>query len=326
MDGSAKHIIILPYYCNQEITRYLKIAELLKTFPSPEGGYHFLLASSPKTRPSYEMMAAYSKIGNTIPLACPTRVFGYPQGPTAMFWDCMEYLASNHSGNSGFGLWLESDMVPSQRNWIDRLSAEWFGSTNESATAGKTFSHSRDSDKSAQVESTPIMMGCYVPDVYKQRIFKGKKLILNAHINGGACYSMDFVKYMPKAARDGVFDMAVFQYADRLGRIKPTRQISFSTLNRVRRDLMDKTKVLLHGFMQDKDQFIDQCCQPITDEERQAANWHAWQDRWENIQRKIRVQFVRRGHQAMLENMFLAKRKFDLEQEENESGITRKAA
>jgi hypothetical protein len=221
-------------------------------------------------------------------------------------------------------------MAPSQPNWIDRLSAEWFSSATP--TEPKTIAHTikmatpNAKTELAKPSSTPIMMGCYVPNVYKHRILKGKKKILDAHINGGACYSMDFAKHMPKAARNGVFDMAVFQYAQKLGRIKPTRKIAFSTLNRVRRDLLDKSKVLLHGFMQDKDQFIDQCCKPITDQEKQAATWHNWLDRWENIQRKIRVQFVRRGHQAMLENMFLAKRKFDQEHQELERTTERRAA
>jgi hypothetical protein len=325
MDDSPRHFIILPYYCDEEIARYLKIAERLQSFPTPRGGYHFLLASSPRTRPSYELMHAYSKIGNVMPLACTTRVFGYPQGPTAMFWDCMEYLATHHAGEAGFGLWLESDMAPSQPRWIDRLSDEWFGvATATSADSARASETNAMKASTSRVVSTPIMMGCYVPEVYKHRVFKGKKLILNAHINGGACYSMDFAKYMPKEARNGVFDMAVFQYAKKIGRIKSTRQIAFSTLNRVRRDLLDSSKVLLHGFMQDKDKFIDHCCRPLTEQEKQTASWHGWMDRWETIQRTIRVQFVRRGQQAMLENMFLAKRKFDLHQLSLEQSSLRK--
>ena len=205
-----------------------------------------------------------------------------------MFWDCMEYLQAKNDGGDGFSLWLESDMAPVKSDWIDRLSDEWY--------AG---------------DETPIMMGCYVPEVYKRRILKRPKRILEAHINGGACYALDFASHMPPEAREGVFDMAVFQFAEKAGRSRYTRQISFSTNQRVRRDVMDPNKVLLHGFMQEKDLFIRQCLNPITETEQSRASWNATLDRWEEFRRRVKVQFVRRGKHATLENMFLEKNRFE---------------
>ena len=181
-------------------------------------------------------------------------------------------------------------MAPVKANWLERLSEEWYAG-NE----------------------TPVMMGCYVPEVYKFRVFKKPKLILHPHINGGACYSKDFARQMPEEARQGVFDMAVYHYAEKLGRARFTQQISFSTLGRVRRDVADENKVLLHGFMQEKDSFIEQCLEPLSQRERSRAAWNPVLDQLENAKRKLKVQFVRRGRQAMLENMFLAKQKFESE-------------
>lgn len=288
MSTPKQHTVILPYFCREEVDRYLKIAERLATFPKPKCEVTYLLASSPKTETDQDLVDAYSKLGKTIAFACPTQIFGYPEGPGAMFWDCMEFLQANSEGNDGFSLWLESDMAPVKPNWIDRLSDEWY--------AG---------------DETPIMMGCYVPEVYKYRIWKKPKLILHPHINGGACYAMNFASHMPPAAREGVFDMAVFQFADAKGRARFTRQISFSTNKRVRRDVADTNKVLLHGFMQEKDQFVDQCLEPLTEAEQKSAGWNPTLDRIEELGRRVKVQFVRRGRQAMLENMFLAKDKFE---------------
>jgi len=290
MSQPAQNFIILPYFCEEEVIRYLKIAERLKSFPQPEGGYHFLLAASPKTRTHPLLINAYSKIGRVIPFTCPTQVFGYPEGPTAMFWDCMDFLAENFGNRDGFALWMESDMAPTQSDWIDRLSREWFSSAE-----------------------APIMMGCYIPEVYKQRWFKPKKLILHAHINGGACYALNFAKQMPAEAREGVFDMAVYRYAAEIGKVKPSSQIAFSTLSRVRRDVMDDSKVLLHGFMQDKDLFIQRCLTPITEAEQKAKQWHHLMETLETVNRKIRIQFVRKGKSAMYENMFIAKQRFEWE-------------
>ena len=288
MPDRPQHTVILPYFCREEVDRYLLIAERLAQFPAPKCEVTFLLASSPKTETDDELVAAYAKLGKTIAFACPTQIFGYPEGPGAMFWDCMEYLQANNDDGDGFSLWLESDMAPVKPDWIDRLSDEWY--------AG---------------DETPIMMGCYVPEVYRHRILKRPKRILEAHINGGACYALDFASHMPPAAREGVFDMAVFQFAEKVGRARYTRQMSFSTNQRVRRDVMDPNKVLLHGFMQEKDLFIQQCLAPITETEQSRASWNATLDRWEEFRRRVKVQFVRRGKQATLENMFLEKNRFE---------------
>ncbi len=294
MDANKKHVIILPYFCQEEVDRYLKIAQRLKSFPQPNVQCDFLLASSPRTETNQQLVNTYSELGKAIPFACPTQIFGYPEGPGAMFWDCMEFISQNYPDNDGFSLWLESDMAPVKPNWIDRLSEEWYSG-----------------------EEVPVMMGCYVPEVYKHRIFKKPKRILEPHINGGACYSMDFAKQMPAEARTGVFDMAVYQYAQKLGRARFTRQISFSTLDRVRRDVADQDKVLLHGFMQEKDPFIKQCLTPLTAREMKSANWNSVLDQLETAKRKLKVQFVRRGRKAMLENMFLAKQKHEAQNPES---------
>lgn len=294
--ASKNHIVILPYFCQEEVERYIKIADKIASFPQPEADVHYLLAASPRTEPSTQLAAAYDKLGKVISFQCPTQIFGYPEGPGAMFWDCMEYISANYPGNDGFSLWLESDMAPIKPDWIDRLSQQWYG-----------------------FEQLPIMMGCYVPEVYKKRLFKSKKLLLEPHINGGACYAMDFARQMPAEARTGVFDMAVFQYAQAKSRAMSTKQISFSTHRRVRRDLMDPDKVLLHGFMQEKDQFIDECLAPLTELEVKSAAWNPLKEKIETANRMVRVWFVRKGRKAMLENMFLAKKQFD--QTDSGSGL-----
>lgn len=290
MSNQKKHIVILPYFCHEEVDRYIKIAARIKSFPKPNVECEFLLASSPRTETSQELVEAYSELGPTTPFACPTQIFGYPEGPGAMFWDCMEFISKKYHGNDGFSLWLESDMAPVKPDWLDRLSEEWYSG-----------------------DETPIMMGCFVPEVYKYRYFKKPKLLLSPHINGGACYAMNFADAMPPEARTGVFDMAVFQYAEKLGRARFTKQISFSTHSRVRRDVADPDKVVLHGFMQQKDRFIDQCLDPLSENEVSRAGWNPLLERIETARRKLRVQFVRKGHRAMLENMFLAKKKYESE-------------
>ncbi len=290
MTNDRRNVVILPYFCEDEVTRYLKIADKLATCPRPRERCEFLLAASPRTSTSQRLLEAYSCLGNTTAFQCPTQIFGYPEGPTAMFWDCMDFLSEHYADSSGFGLWLESDMAPTQPDWLDRLSEEWHSEPEK-----------------------PIMMGCFVPDVYRKRLFKRPRLILDHHINGGACYAMDFARHMPVSAREGCFDMIVYRYAHELGRAKRSRQIAFSTNRRIRRDLSDRSKVLVHGFQQDKDRFIDQCVAPLTEIEKATALLNPVLDRWESFKRTARIRLKNGGnHRDTLDNVLLAQRKLEV--------------
>ncbi|MEM7455121.1 MAG: hypothetical protein AAF456_12290 [Planctomycetota bacterium] len=288
MSDQKHHVIILPYYCQDEIDRYLKIARHLGGMARPKCSFSFLLAASPLADLSSELFHAFSAIAPTHQFKCPTQIFGYPEGPTAMYWDAMDYIADNFAEYRGFSLWLESDMCPVQEDWLDRLSDEWFDG-NE-----------------------PVLMGCFVPEVFKHRIFRKPKKILDPHINGGACYSLDFAHCVPHELRDaGVFDMVVYQAATRIGEVRATDLISFATMDSVRRDIVANQKVLLHGFMQPKNQFIDECVRPLSAREKSTAGLVPVQAKMASIKRRVRTMFVRRGHKAMLENMLLAKERLD---------------
>jgi len=278
-----KHVVILPYFCDEEVERYLKIVKRMGEFPKQKCEWQFLLAASPRMQPSSILLEACQRVAPTVSFQCPSQIFGYPQGPTAMFWDSMEYIEDNTPNDGAFALWFESDMAAVQPDWLDRLDAQW----NDGPT--------------------PLLMGCYVPEVYKQRLLRKKKLLLEDHVNGGACYAKHFASCMPSEARDGVFDVVVYKHAKKLGRVKSTGLIDFSTNERVRRDLLDDRKVVLHGFMQEKDSFIEDCLTPLTERELKGAYLNPLRDTLESSRRKFRVWMVRRGKQAMYENMLLAK-------------------
>jgi hypothetical protein len=63
--------------------------------------------------------------------------------------------------------------------------------------------------------------------------------------------------------------------------------------------------------MQDKNRFIGECVRPVSAAEKRMQAISPLQEQWELLQRRIRVMFLRRGHRAMLENMFLAKQQAD---------------
>ncbi len=283
--ANSQAVIILPYFCEEEVLRYQQTAQWLEKNCSLPLACEFILAASPKTTPSDSLYRSFARVGSVRHFQCPSQIFGYPQGPTAMFWDCMDFVQTHYSG-PGFSLWLESDMAFTKPDWLERLNREWFSEP-----------------------SPPLLMGCYVPEVYKFRWLRQKKKILDPHINGGACYSLDFASRMPNESREGVFDMAVYHYAQQAGHVKATNQISFSTVSRIRRDLLDDRTCVLHGFMQDKDRFISQCVAPISATERRQRYLHPLHDQMELLRRRVSVCFFRRGRQAMLESVLLAKQR-----------------
>ncbi|HMP78401.1 MAG TPA: hypothetical protein PKD54_03005 [Pirellulaceae bacterium] len=287
MTTRTEHVVILPYYCQEEVDRYLLMAAWMQENCALPLNCTFLLAASPRFEQSSELLQAYQSLGECRSMQCATQVFGYPGGATAMFWDAMDYIAENFTGE-GFALWFESDMAFVKPDWLARLDQEWSGHA-----------------------TTPLVMGCFVPPVYKYRPLRRKKLLLEPHINGGACYAFDFARRMPSVARQGVFDMSIYHYGPAVGRVCKTNQIAFSTLASARRDVLNPQRTVLHGFLQDKDSFVRRCLSPITASELRNSSWNPWIERWEHAKRQVRVLFVRRGQRAMFENMLLAKSRLE---------------
>ncbi|WP_372717825.1 hypothetical protein [Novipirellula sp.] len=241
------HTIILPYFSEAEIDRYERILDHMLSMEAPKCEFEFLLSASPRTEPSDRLMQSASRIAAARHLHCPTQVFGYPFGATAMFWDSMREVASDRHGTEGFALWMESDMCPVSHDWLDRLDEQW------------------------RCSGDVLVMGCEVPDVYhncqsKFRFYRPfrarpikKKKWISRHINGGACYRRDLVHQVSHEYQDGIFDVRLGDLLREHGGYSSTPAIAFSTLDRLDKDLRDPDKVLLHGYLQEKDSFLTAC-------------------------------------------------------------------
>jgi len=241
---SVTHTVIIPYFSDAEVVRYLKIAEHMLALGPQNARFDFLLAASPLVEPSQRLQDKFSQLAPCTSMTCPTRLFGYPLGPTVMFWDCLDFVADHCPQDGGFCLWLESDMIPVKEAWLDRLDQEW---------------HARQD---------ALVMGCHVPVVLLRRFFRRSKPVGLEHINGGACYSKTLAHQIPMGYRCSPFDSAIFPYLQETGRYRLVDSLAFSTMATCRRDIADPRRVILHGFRQDKDQFIRRCVSPLTESER----------------------------------------------------------
>ena len=243
------HTILFPYFSEEEVDRYERILEHMLALGKQDCEFEFVLASSPRRKPSPRLLEAAQRVAPARFFECPSKVFGYPAGATAMFWDCMWHVANDRNSNPSkdFVLWMESDMCPIKEDWMDRLDAQW----NQCGDA--------------------LAMGISIPDVYyeKRERFRFKHLLrprkseqikwISAHINGGACYRRDLVRYVGPEYREGIFDMELGQMFQDYGGYASSPAFAFSSVERVASDLDDPNKVVLHGYLQDKDYFLDAC-------------------------------------------------------------------
>lgn len=182
------HIIIIPYYCQKEVEKYLRTIRIIKFFnKEKKANIQFLLVARFDFPPSKVLEEEFSKIAPTISIQSKTQGRGIVrpdkgvkiEGPTAMFWDAMEYIYKNYKKDSGFALWFESDMYPLCPDWIAKLDAEWEN--------GKYS-----------------VMGLFI---------EGHENV-KSHINGGACYSKEFCKIVPHEYLDPTvsWDNLFFKY------------------------------------------------------------------------------------------------------------------
>lgn len=221
-----KHRIIIPYFCEEEMRRYRWIASHLAAMGMPEEKVEFLLAPAAGADPSNRLPESFGRLGGVSVYRCQTREKGYPKRVNAMFWEIMRHLNRERGGENGFALWLESDMIPVRKDWLERLEADW--------------------------QSAPgrLVMGLYVPE---RRLPAPPS---KAHINGGACYAMDFAGRVPEIYSNEPFDLAIFSSVSDGTRHIRSKVFAFSTLESLESDWTDPQKTILHGYLQPKDEFI----------------------------------------------------------------------
>lgn len=230
-----KHVVIVPYYSDAEVARYVRIAAHLEALQPVAADHEYLLACSPRTAPSAELEKAFSRCGPVRTMSCRNTVRGHPRGPTAMFWEVLDHIAERAGVSSGgFALWLESDMLPVKADWLDHLDRQW-----------------------CQPAQEPWVMGLRLPELVERRWFRSPRFTPR-HINGGACYSKQLVQRLPAEARDGpLFDVNMFPFVRHEPLHRAVDSFAFSTTLTLRHDIEDPNVAVLHGWKQDKDLFID---------------------------------------------------------------------
>lgn len=231
-----KHVVVIPYHNYAEIKRYLWIANFLQQFTVVKSEYEFLLTASSFIKPSSALFRTFSLLAPVKSYQCRRKVRGFPQGPCAMFWEIMEYINKNYEKDGRFVLWLESDMIPVKRDWIDRLVSEWM------------------------LQPDTVLIGRYIPKTYRKR-----RLYCREHINGGACYAKNLTDFVPAEARRPAFDENLFPYIKETKRFKKSESFAFTHMYNLWQSIRDPEKVILHGFRQNKNKFIRRCIKIIQD-------------------------------------------------------------
>jgi len=233
-----KNIIVIPYFNEDEVKRFLKTAYFLRDYAKNKCDYEFLLLNDKIIKPNKKLFEVFSSIAQTQCLEAKKVNNSYPEGPGEFFWEAMDYISENHEKDGGFVLWFESDMLPKVADWVDRLEAEW--------------------EKYPEI----VIMGLYVPNKYN--VLSGG--FIPEHINGAGCYSKDFSRFFPVEERGAPFDVANFQSLKKSGKkYHKTRLFKFSHMYSICEDIENDEVVFFHGYRQNRDEFIEKAIMMIRD-------------------------------------------------------------
>ncbi len=228
-----KHIIVIPYYCKKEIKTFIEIARIWKRLTKTNLDYEFLLSAQYDIKPSKALEKEFSKIALTRSIQCQTRGGGIRvpakgfdiEGPTAMFWDTIEYVNNNYPRDGGFMLWLEWDMVPLTSSWLDKLDEEW--RTGNYVIMGRLIDRG--------------WVAKYKPDWLSEMV---------EHINGAACYSKDFYNRVSKNKTNlkRSWDVEIFNQIKDKHAYKATNLIELRYCHFTMTYPPRRETVLLHGI------------------------------------------------------------------------------
>lgn len=171
-----EHVFILPYFCETEVQIYLDIADIWEELTDTKTPYSFLLSSRFDCIPSDALKRRFSRIAPTETFESTTvgKGIGKPdpghdiEGPSAMFWDTIDFVNTSYKKDGGFVFWFEADMVPLKKDWIRQLHNEW---------------NKGDFD----------IMGVLIDKEWGKQYHPGGAFNDSSHMNGGACYRKDFI-------------------------------------------------------------------------------------------------------------------------------------
>lgn len=225
------HQILFPYFCEEEVERFRRIAQLIRKYPKPKAKFSFLMVAAKEAGKADNLAVELKSIASVEFFQSSVGGNAYPYGPRDMFWEVMEYVDSVSQEDKGFALWMESDMVPINPNWLDRMDVTWRHAKN------------------------PIVIGMYVTN-FPEHL--GGKPIPH-HLNGGACYAKDLIKFIPKSVQEEIpFDLKMFPAIKASGRPWYNSNLfAFASPEQAQRPQDFPDISILHGIGTGKDEFMD---------------------------------------------------------------------
>ena len=99
--------------------------------------------------------------------------------------------------------------------------------------------------------------------------------------------------------------MAIYPHLKSSGRFATTQTLAFSTIKRCRRDMANPQTAILHGFLQDKNSFVDKCVQELEPHEKEYHQPSKYVASIVNVSTRLNLRFFKRGKRAMLQALLL---------------------
>jgi hypothetical protein len=179
-DVKMKHIIAMPFWNASEVENFENLSKIWHLFDTNSVDYEFLLvARGDCDADTTKLEENLSKIKKVTKFVCPSEVLTKDhkiENSMNMFIDSSEFILQNYEKDGGFFLWFEGDMIPTSKDWLEKIHQEW-------------------------IESNVKLMGYQI--TYQR---SGSRNLVQ-HMNGGGCYSKDLLDLITK---ESIIDGVVF--------------------------------------------------------------------------------------------------------------------
>lgn len=121
-----KHIIALPYWCENEIKNFLQVLRRWDLFCVTDVPYSFLIVKRFDAPPHDELLETCSALAPTDVISCDKYPWtGWPAGCNGMFKQTMEHVLEHETKDGGFLFWFEHDVIPIYSTWLTWLHKTW---------------------------------------------------------------------------------------------------------------------------------------------------------------------------------------------------------
>lgn len=118
-------LLIFPFWAGDK-PRLHQLSRIISGLePHPRQDVHVMLAPRQDCDIDQEFISTFQQRFHAFTRKCNSPSREYPDSTNGMFFSCYQYLRTFHPGKYDATLWMEADMCPIDRRWLNKLISAW---------------------------------------------------------------------------------------------------------------------------------------------------------------------------------------------------------